>query len=958
MPLKKHICCTFFWIFSFSSAFAQSNWGSEEQQAAERNRALTLDSIVRSDLSKQVSSFSAGDTTSLPIGLVKQIGEVKYIICIDSARFTPQGAFFSVYMALDFPNSTKKVAFAAKNIQFNPKGVMASQGAKLMLISEEFINLGPNLQVNFKNNGQNFIEFDCNGYKQTSLSLDFIFNSDILVNANDPNQALKASMDLLIQDLSNILFAVPYMDPFKVKGADDFVFHLQNIIIDRSEDLNPNGLVLPSNIQQTLIGGAESWKGFYAGLVKIVLPEKLSAHNEPTEIYAQNVFIDDAGFTGTIGANNVLALGNGDASGWGFSIDNFSISFLCNNLSAGSMSGEMSVPSMDNNAFQYAASISQNNNTEIIDYYFSISPASSISLSAFNSTLSVHESSQFSVQTVNNRFKPSAILNGSWTLGDINSKARFNGISFQNLTLITESPYISNGIFALSSNNPNPNNDDANLVGFSIQLNQLALNFNSLGNIGLYVNAGLNLGSENNSFSVEGGFIIVSKFGENADGQQRLLYDKITISDIIIDVNTTPFDLYGVVSIKNNDPVFGDLFFGSIQFQINSIMPSPAMFAAGFGKKPTHKYWYVDAAVPVNIPIAGVVTLTSLYGGASNGVESTLTTPQFLERVKGNIELAPPIPFVPNENAGLAFRAGVAYKGATEKLYHGEALLQVLFNANGGFASISFDGSFYMMIKREQRDDADSPQVSAMMAMNYNNNAQVFSAQIDGNVYVPSVLTGSLNINLLISPDNWYFWLNRPSHRANLNLANVAMVSTYLMVGTQVDPLPPPPSYVTNLVGFGGLNNINYEAIGNGSGFVTGMAFNSAVDAEFPQNTNWRGYVNVAVGAGFDLMLMNLNENTKCAGSSKPVGVNSYYCMGQVYAYLNGSIGAKKYKDNQLKNTYSVGSLAVAALLQGKLPKPTYVFGAVGVNVSILGIVNFTFDAEVELGNDCVFVTN
>ena len=134
------------------------------------NRIISLDEEIRNNPGAQANNFNPQDSATLPIGIVKEIGNTIYIICIDSARFTPQGAFFSVYMAMDFPGADRKIAFAAKNIQFNPKGVLLGNGARLQLVSQQVVALGPKTDLIFKDDGQNFIEWDCNGYKQAGLS--------------------------------------------------------------------------------------------------------------------------------------------------------------------------------------------------------------------------------------------------------------------------------------------------------------------------------------------------------------------------------------------------------------------------------------------------------------------------------------------------------------------------------------------------------------------------------------------------------------------------------------------------------------------------------------------------------------------------------------------------------------------------------------------------------------------
>ena len=63
---------------------------------------------------KLAGNMDPDSVSSLPIGIVKEIGVTRYIIAIDSASFKPTGAFFNAYMALDFPGSDKKIAFEAR----------------------------------------------------------------------------------------------------------------------------------------------------------------------------------------------------------------------------------------------------------------------------------------------------------------------------------------------------------------------------------------------------------------------------------------------------------------------------------------------------------------------------------------------------------------------------------------------------------------------------------------------------------------------------------------------------------------------------------------------------------------------------------------------------------------------------------------------------------------------------
>ncbi len=918
------------------------------------NHILSIDSTIRNNPARQTTSFSSTDTSSLPIGIVKEIGGVIYAICIDSARFTPLGAEFSVYMAMDFPGADRKIAFAAKNIKFNPKGVLVSEGTKLQLVSESIINLGPNAQLVFKADGGNYINWNCDGYQSCGLSLDFIFNPEIIKNASNPGQPVKASFTTMIVDLKNLFITIPSIDDFYVKGAEDFTFSMSNLVLDRSETVNPPGITLPAITSQLCNGNLVEWKGFYAGNFSVTLPEKLSKTGQRSKIYATNLIIDDSGVTGAFGASNVFSTSESEMSGWGFSISNIQVNVECNHLTGGSLSGKIQVPVMDEKGFSYTASVDENANTDQLDYFFSMSPVDTIdfTISSLKSKVKINPTSQFIVETINGAFKPKAIINGLWTYDS--NKGKIRNITYQNLTLVTTAPYITQGLFSLNSTDSSGQN---NLMKFPISISQIGFNANANNELMFRVMVGLTIGDSTNGFSINTGVNVITKRQPNLQGRTTLAYDKITVDDITFSVNTTPFNLDGVIAVRNDDPVFGDLFYGSISFKINSFMNNPMMVSAGFGKFPSYKYWFIDASVPVNIPVGGGIAITSLYGGVSSRVSSTLTESQLIDRVVGNITTNPSagavIPFTPDANAGLIFRAGVGLEAtAKEEAFNGEAILTIALNANGGLAYINFVGNAYMLVKRSERTNPNAAKAYGSISLNYDNVGKIFDATVNAAILVPAILTGDVSLKIHVDQNDWYFWLNRPTDRATVSLIGLFSANAYFQIGTVIDPLPAPPSYVTNIVGAGSLTNINMATMSSGNGFLTGMQFNAGFNKCVNLTSNWEACASAGFGGGFDIVLAKMSPTTHCVGSSEPIGINRWYCMGQVYAYINGNLGAHNKNNN---NTVNLITINAACLLQGRLPKPTFVYGAIGLQFSFLAI-NFNVTVDTEVGNNCQIV--
>ncbi|MES2555561.1 MAG: hypothetical protein V4604_05380 [Bacteroidota bacterium] len=922
-------------------------------------KIFALNDRVINDPSLQTDHFSSGDSSSLPIGIVRNIGNVIYAICIDSAYYTPDGAYFNAYMAMDFPGCDRKIAFYAKNVHFNPQGVIVSQGARLQLASEKRVNLGPNAHLVFKNDGNNFIEWDCNGYKQAGLSLDFVFNPEIIINATNPALPVKASLQLVVEDLQNISINIPSVDPFRVKGAEDFIFALSDVSIDRSSSTNPQGIILPAITEQLYVGDVNEWKGFYARSIVVTLPPKLSRTGESTTVYAQDLIIDDSGVTGDFGATNLFTINESNMSGWGFSITDLQVNLTCNHVTGSSIGGQVLVPIMES-PFEYTASIEENQQTRKLDYTFTISPSQNIDIPvpAFNSTVRIHPSSVLQVQSINGEFRPKAILNGQWTFENGNTKIR--DIAFQNLTVIHTAPIITAGTFSLVGVVPENNK----VMRFPISLDQFSFNTTTQNQLMLFAQVSLNLGNAPNNFSVSTGLRVISQRQTNAQGRTTLTFNQFTIDNIAFSLNTTPFSLSGVIAVKKDDPVFGDLFYGSVAFKLNSIMDDPAMVSVGFGKMPDYKYWFVDAAVPVSIPIGATMEISQLYGGVMNRVRSSTSDAQVLQRVIGAINspntnpnpTVGPIPFIPDETKGLEFRAGVAIQNKLrEEAFNGEAMFAIAFNPNGGFASIAFSGTAYMLVARAQRASNSAQKVYGTVAVSYDNNAKVFDAQVDAIMYVPNLLQGNINLKIHVDQNDWYFWLNRPANRANLTLVGMFNVNAYFMIGTQIDPLPPPPYYVTDMVGSGSFVNIDQTALTSGNGFLTGMQFNSSIYKELPLINNWYGYAGAGFGGGFDVMLMKVSPTAHCEGSTDPIGINRWYLMGQVYGYVNGNLGVKKIVDGEVRQDFNILSLSTAFLLQGRLPKPTFVYGALALRFEFL-----TFDinvsADVAFGNDCPII--
>ncbi len=961
MQLRKLLLIVFTISMGYTSWAQNTPTADSASLSAMRSRALALDSMVRNNPDMQTSSIAGNpDGLTLPIGIVKELSPngVIAIICIDSARFTPNGATFDVYMALDWPGTKGKLAFAAKGISFNPKGVMPGSSANevsLKLIGDQTLQLGPKNKLIFKGDGTNFINWNCDGYQSASVNVEVHFSKDIIQTPQ--KGTVVAQFGGLFKDASKAVFTTTF-PKFMSSKLDEFIFELDNVVVDFSDSTNAIGFQLP-NFKQNDFPVAVNWTGFYAQNLSVTLPKKLSKNNNaPVTFGAQNLFIDDQGVSGDFYANNLFAMGEGNMNKWDFSLDSVVIGVENNKLVEGRLAGKIKVPQFKEKPIVFAASVTKVNDTTDLVYNFMAKVPSNtkFEFEALNSELTLSSCAIF-MKVQNDNFVPKLVTSGKIKYQD---KAKFV-LGFQNLTITSEAPYLTGGVFTLTDSSQTPK-----MAKLPIMINSITLGFSQqeiVFGMGLSIKAGK---EGDFTFTASSGFKIYTKRENSISNSTRedIKYDRFKIENVRVLIESDKFNLDGTIAFKDNDPVYGDMFYGNLGFKFPAIMDDWASASLGFGEVNGFKYWLTDLKVPTNINI-GQLKITNLLGGVSARVRSDKTPVQLMDDAfnsnqSGDYTPNLVIPFVPDSTKGLAFMAGLAMESsANEAVFNGEALLQVAFNANGGLETINLSGRAYMLTKRADRAKPNSMYAKGELLASYNHTNKVFHTTLDVYATAPSVLEANCNLVVHIEDSLWYFWLNRPAQRAQVNLLNVFQANAYFMVGEYIDPIPAPPSYVTNLVNSSSIISTNMSQITQGQGFATGAQVSVDFNGEFPKTTKWRGYVDFGLGAGFDVTMLKLPPNSHCVGETRDAGMNGWIVNGQVYLWFNGSLGAKKYDDDgDLKNTYSLGSIAGAALLQGTLPNPTFVYGAVGFSASVLGIIDFDFTASIELGNSCAIVQN
>lgn len=908
-------------------------------------KIYALNDVV-SDPERQVGSFDPDSMPSLPIGIAKDVGQSRMIIAIDSAYFLKDGAYFSAYMAVEFPGAEQRLAFAAKDIKFNPKGIIGGEQSKLMLVSQHIIELGPNTRLLLPSDGSNYVNWTCNGFESVNLHGYFLLGGEILSPPEgSADSVVTAEFQVNVTDMHNLM-AVVNFSPFSVRGMEDFQFSVSEAYVDMSDSQNPLNVALPMCYQESYADNINLWRGFYLKYFSVKLPEELNKSESPVTIFAQNMFIDEAGVTGYFGAANIFNSYENAMNGeWGFSVDSLAVGLTLNKITRGKMSGDILIPPLDNAQLNYSALITQNATRKMVDFQFSVQPSDQMNIPCFNSTLTLFNTSSLQINRENKKFKPRLILHGNWTLNNNNWK--FEGIGFENFTLITESPYVTNGYFSLLSNGGPPE-----AANFPVSFSNIGFGIIS-GNPVLGADVSLNLGDPDaTGFSASTTVRVHTNLSKNPTTQKtEWKYDHFSLSTIHLAVSTQVISLNGSINFHENDPVYGKGFFGGLQLRIQTIMDNPMSMACAFGRVNGTRYWMVDATLPVNIPM-GAITLTSLTGGVAWHMHNTLSNQQLIDAVSttanSGASLSPN--YVPDASAGLFFKAGVGFRNtAKEELLNGDVLFTISFNSNGGLSNISLNGDAYMMCKVSERLTS-SNSVHGQVAINYDNQQKIFDAQLNMNAQFSGAITATIWSHLYFSPGLWYVHLGRPANPCTVNILNLAEANAYFMFGQNLDPMPAPPPQVASV--FNTMNDQRNETdIAAGNGVACGMSLSASFDKTINLTDNIYLYGNGAAGAGFDMTLYKYASTTHCEGSSGAFGMNYWFLQGQLYAYLSLDVGAGWGNKDM---TFIQGNTAL--LLQGKMPKPSYVYGGVYIQGSVFGVLNVDMTFDFDFGTNCVIM--
>lgn len=919
------------------------------------------------DQNAYIDAFDEDTPHNLPVGIKKTLGGMDMTIILDSAVCTESSTELQACMAIEFAGSDKPIMFRASKVKFTAGGFV---NARMQLVSTRPINLG-NMVMRLDSK-DTYVDFDCNGYRETSLSAIMTLPTSMFKKEDSKNRTIipadtvTATFQGTFTNLNDIIVSAS-IDPFQLSVLAGFGFYADDITIDLSDERNPSfGSVTYGYVSKEFGNDANLWRGVYISSFEMKLPKSFCKDNNSVGIAANDMLIDDNGITGNVAANNVLPRDKGDLGGWQFSISNFTLTFSSGNLDKLGFGGQIVLPVSETpSPMNYDAHLSKDGS-----YEFSVTPPKTTKFDIWAAEIALNENSSVKVsktkkKTTNNlepeeEFIICANLHGKMTIDVKDSKISLADIEFEGMSIQNVAPKFGVESFTAKV---------GDMKGFPIQISELGYskdeNKKDDDRHGLDLGVTVSLmNDEDKGFGATGNFIIYGK--ENPDkGISSWKYDKTEFKSFELDIKYTAFEMKGSLAVYNSDKVYGDGMKGKISMTILEKIGVEA--TAQFGNVDGYKYWYADAfaSFKPGIPVFTAVTMNGFGGGAYYHMKHVHdSTVQFnSETVKSLTPTSKPGQFAsadtyePNKSVGIGLKASVLLAIGSESVLNVKAGFDISFTTEKALNQVSFTGEALLLTEYKPTVNPEDTKMYAKMYTEYDAQNKSFFGSLDTYLNIAGVLVGAQKDNyaghgeIYFGEGKWKIFMGTPDSPIGIKFFKIAEAKSYFVTGNfNIPGIPAPPSNVSSILGRSDLSLCrNENQLSNGGGF----AFGASLDVSIPNRNFLCFYGSFAAGIGFDLMLVDYGSNAHCKGSNDVLGINGWYATGQTYAFVKGDIGihCKIFKK---KKNVSILEIGVATLLQAQLPNPLYMSGEVGGHYSVLGgLIKGNCHFKFDIGEEC-----
>ena len=629
---------------------------------------------------------------TLPVGIKK--GD--YELIVQEIRLNKQTGKAILYAtcAFKFKDTGQKIAFEGQ-IEVKGKNGFGTSG-QLALIAPVQRKMGNQATLVVREGTA--VKFGCEGVESFDAKMTWMLTSDKIIPTDNKgiptNRPLAVAFDATFHNFDSYLISLNINQSFMIKGLTDVVFSLKGATLDQSDTETSSMTKFPEQyFARPTDEEIKLWKGVSISEASVSLPQMFkkpeSTGNERITLSLQKVLFDANGFTCNALVQDVIQSAALNKEDWSISLNDFSLGIMKNQVIEFGFGGDINMPPFGKNSlFPYTATF----NPVIEEYEFKVGLKGQYDFPVLYSTITLNELSTVNVLFKDNDFYPVINASGAITINAPSSaedtaKKIFSvpNISFENMLITRESPYLKIGAIGVSGNLQTPS-----LAGFELSISNIH-SFNNDNGGGLGFQAGVSL---NETFA---GTVGMQLYGDYS----KWKFKKVEVDKVLINYKSTPFSISGGVWFKNGDPVFGDGFRGDVKL---SIIEKFNLDAIGvFGKVDNYRYFLADTffemTPPSGIPVPPVLSFYGFGGGLYRRMQQSSKTPtnasasdlEFGKSLSG-------ISYLPDKTVGLGFMAATKFGlNASPDAFNAKVQFEMQFSNSGGVNFVQFRGEAAFM---------------------------------------------------------------------------------------------------------------------------------------------------------------------------------------------------------------------------------------------------------------------
>ncbi|MDK2843017.1 MAG: hypothetical protein PWQ17_2523, partial [Anaerophaga sp.] len=257
-------------------------------------------------------------------------------------------------------------------------------------------------------------------------------------------------------------------------------------------------------------------------------------------------------------------------------------------------------------------------------YHFGISPVKNVDFNAFTARMELYSTSRLEVFVENGKFVPTALLDGQITFrttksGNEDELINIPDIEFQGMRLSAAPEYFDVEYLDVEGI------ESCKLVDFPITITGIDLE--KRGNlVGFAFDVKANLSPVDGAgITAEGEFSVLANI--SADSWR---FEKLDIGYFEVDASKEgAFTINGRLELFNDDPVYGDAFYGNIDASFANTFSSSGdlklKVVGMFGNSDFGRYFFVDAFIALgsaSVPAPPFI-ISGFGGGLSYGMKRT-----------------------------------------------------------------------------------------------------------------------------------------------------------------------------------------------------------------------------------------------------------------------------------------------------------------------------------------------